>query len=164
MKICSKCGESKELNEYNSFKYKPKKDGSQKIGVRTYCKKCQYVFTKNFFDKNIGYKKQWRCNNPEKLKEENLRAKPRITKWRIENKDVLKAKKRIYRENNKDAIYANKKIDQEKQIKILSDRYVVGLLSKRTKLNTSEIRKYPELIEAHKLTIKIKRLCKTSNS
>lgn len=100
MKVCSKCNENKSIDSYNTYKYKPKNDGSQTLSVRSYCKVCQYVFTKKFFDKNQGYKKQWRLKNPEKVKSENLRANPRTDRWRIENKEVLKIKKAIYKKKN----------------------------------------------------------------
>lgn len=163
-KKCSKCSEVKSVDDYSKYKFKPKKDGTQKIGVRSYCNKCKNQMTRDWFNKNKDYKKQWRKENPEKVKNENLKAKPRTDKWRVENKDKIKAKKRDYRLKNKDKIKANRPIEDAKARKELQDCYVINQITKRSKLTAKEVRQYPELIKTKRLIIKTKRLCKTSQN
>lgn len=163
-KICTKCNEVTSIDNFSRYKYKPKKDGTQKIGIRTYCNKCKNQMTKNWFEKNKGYKKKWRKENPEKAKEENLRAKPRTDKWRKENKKELKIKRARYRLKNIEHIKSKKPIEQKKAREELQDNYVISQITKRTKLTSKEVRKYPELIEAKRIIIKTKRLCRTSQN
>jgi hypothetical protein len=164
IKICTKCDKVKNIDNYSKYKYKPKKDGTQKIGIRSYCDKCKNQMTKDWFDKNKDYKKQWRKENPEKLKEQNIRAKPRTDKWRKENKEKLKSKKAKYRLKNIEHIKAKKTIEGKKAREELQDNYVISQITKRCKLTSKEVRKYPELIETKRLIIKTKRLCKTSQN
>jgi len=49
---------------------------------------------------------------------------------------------------------------QKKNIFEISDTYVIAELKRGTTLTTKDIRKFPELIEAKRQTIKNKRLCK----
>jgi hypothetical protein len=163
-KICTKCKEKKSIDDYSKYKYKPKKDGTQKIGIRTYCNKCKNQMTKKWFYKNEGYKKQWRKENPKKVKEENLKAKPRIDKWRKENKKELKVKKAKYRLKNIEYIKSKKPIEDKKAREELQDNYVISQITKRSNLTSKEVRKYPELIEAKRIIIKTKRLCRTSQN
>ena len=44
---------------------------------------------------------------------------------------------------------------------LLSDSYVADCICNRSTLKRNDIKKYPELIEARRLIIKTKRLCKT---
>jgi hypothetical protein len=73
-KICTKCKESKSISNYSKYKYKPRKDGTQKIAFRPHCNDCKNKMTKNWFDNNEGYKKQWRKENPNKVKQENKKG------------------------------------------------------------------------------------------
>jgi hypothetical protein len=161
-KQCTKCNEVKSINDYSKYKFKRKKDGTQKIGIRSYCNKCKNQMTKDWFDKNKGYKNKWRKENPEKVRQENLRAKPRVNKWRHDNKKVLKLKSRDWRLKNKDLIKKRKPIEGRKAIKELQDCYVIGRITRDSKLTAKKIRQYPELIEAKRIIIKTKRLCRTS--
>jgi putative lipase involved disintegration of autophagic bodies len=164
LKKCSKCFKEKKTSEFNSYKYKPKADCSQSIGIRRYCKECQYNYSKKFINENEGYKKQWRIKNPDKVKEENLRAKPRTDKWRLENKEILKIKKAEYKQKNKKRISELNKKESKQKREILSDRYVVSLITKRSSLRAEEIKNNKDLIEVKRLIIKTKRLCKTSQN
>mgnify|MGYP003652087023 CR=1 FL=1 len=163
-KKCTKCNEIKSINDYSKYKFKPRKDGTQKIGIRSYCNKCKNQMTKDWFDKNKGYKKKWRKENPDKVRQENLNAKPRTDKWRKENKYTLKIKKREYRLKNIDYIKKNKPIEARKARKELQDCYVIGRITRDSNLKASDIRKHPELIEAKRIIIKTKRLWRTSQN
>lgn len=163
-KVCTKCNKVKSIDCYSKYKYKPKKDGTQKTGIRSYCNKCKNQMTKDWFDKNKDYKKQWRKENPEKVKQQNLRAKPRTDKWRKENKKVLKVKKAKYRLKNIEHIKSKKPIEYKKAIEELQDCYVITQITKRSNLTSKEIRNHPELIEAKRIIIKTKRLCRTSQN
>jgi hypothetical protein len=161
-RVCSKCSEYKSIDNYNIYKFKPKADGTQKLAIRKYCKDCQYKFTKKFFAENENYKKEWRLKNPDKVINENLRAKPRTDKWRLENKDILKIKKREYKKKNIIHIAEQNKKEAQKTRDLLTDRYVVSQITKRSSLKAEDIKENKELIEVKRLIIKTKRLWKTS--
>jgi hypothetical protein len=163
-KVCSKCGVQKLNDEYSKYFYKPKKDGTKKIGIRTYCNSCKNKMVKDWFEINNDYKKEYRKRNPEKLKEENLRAKPRTEKWRLENKDILKIKKIEYKKKNIIHIAELNKKEAQKTRDLLTDRYVVSQITKRSSLKAEDIKENKELIEVKRLIIKTKRLWKTSRN
>jgi len=161
-RVCSKCNDNKSIDNYNTYKLKPKKNGTQNISTRSYCKQCQYNYTKKFFEENKKYKKEWRLKNPEKVKAENLKAKARTDKWRLENKDILKIKKREYRKKNIEHIKEQKYKESQKTRDLLTDRYIVSQITKRSSLKAQDIKENKELIEVKRLIIKTKRLWKTS--
>ena len=130
-KTCTKCKIIKSINNYSKYKYKPKKDGTQKTAIRAHCNDCKNEMTKNWFNNNKGYKKQWRKENPNKVKQENKKRQNKHNKWHQKERDKLK------------------------------DSYVVKLITKRSSLTAETVRKHPELIEVKKIIIKTKRLCKT---
>ena len=109
MKICIKCKEEKELNEF--YKNKANKDGHSGK-----CKYCTKIDVKNYREENLDLVKErvknYRENNKESQKEyskswreENKEYKSKKDQeYRENNKDILKEKKRKWREENKDAI------------------------------------------------------------
>jgi|TARA_R110000851_G_scaffold315820_1_gene478584 uncharacterized protein (UPF0262 family) len=133
-RICVKCNEVKSIDNYSKYKYKPKKDGTQKIALRKYCNNCKNKITKDWFDKNKDYKKKWRKEKPERVKQENRKRQKKHNKWSQKSRDKL------------------------------TDSYVIGQITKRSILTAEIVRKIPELIEAKKIIIKTKRLCKTSQN
>lgn len=163
-KVCSKCGVQKSNDEYSKYFYKPKKDGTKKIGIRTYCNSCKNKMVKDWFEINNDYKKEYRKRNPEKLKEENLRAKKRIKEWTEKNAEILKEKKKIYKLNNIEKVRESNKKLEKKWAEELTDTYVIRQIVKRSNLKAEQIRCNPELIEIKRLIIKTKRLCKTSQN
>ena len=79
--------------------------------------------------------------------------------WKINNKDKIKA----YKSQNKDkAIIQNKK-DKAKARENLSDWYVITLFKKQTGASTADIKQNPELLEAFKDKIRLKRMLKQFN-
>jgi len=76
-KVCTKCGEEKEVVEFP-------KDRSCKFGVSSRCKGCARSYSKIWHEENrkerLEYKKRWRKENREKI----LEGKK---KWRQENPD-----------------------------------------------------------------------------
>jgi hypothetical protein len=163
-KICSKCSEKKNIENYSLYKNKQKLDGTQTVSIRSYCKVCQSDYVKKFFDKNKDYKKEWRLKNPDKVIQENLKAKPRTDKWRLENKEILKIKKREYKKKNIIHITEQNKKEAQKTRDLLTDRYVVSQITKRSSLKAKDIKENKELIEVKRLIIKTKRLWKISQN
>lgn len=91
MKTCSKCGESKDDNAFNT------RDKNKNI-LRKECKKCASRLHKDHYIKNsekikkrVSYYKQ---QNPEKIKE-------RVKKYYEKNKEELYAISRKYKEEHK---------------------------------------------------------------
>ena len=74
-KVCGKCGEWKPLEEYNKRK-------RGKYGRQSECRECQKE-----------YKKQWRCDNKERIKEHRKQ-------WVQNNKEHIEEYQKQWRENN----------------------------------------------------------------
>ena len=104
------------------------------------------------------YRKKYKLLNRERNNElEKIRRK--------NNPEKFKLNKKNYRNRNpeKDKDYARKnpeifRLKSKEGREQLTDSYVAGRLAYKTNLTCSEIRKYPELIEARRLIIKTKRL------
>ena len=163
-KVCTKCNIEKTIDGFSEYFFKPKKDGTKKKSIRNICKECYNKRSKEFFQENPNYKKDWRKNNPEKVKAENLRAKPRTDKWRAENKLHLTIKKREYGLKNKQHI-RNKKNEFSKQSREnLTDCYVRSVLAKRSNLKSIDFYGESQLIELKKIQLKLRRLCRISQN
>jgi hypothetical protein len=87
-KICKKCGVEKLLCEFV-------KDKTKKNGTRNVCKICNNITNKES-------SKKYRENNPEKLKETQL-------KYRGKNREVMAERTRKYRENNPEKVKEQQK-------------------------------------------------------
>ena len=74
-KVCGKCGVWKPLEEYNKRK-------RGKYGRQSECRECQKE-----------YKKQWRCDNKERIKEHRKQ-------WVQNNKEHIEEYQKQWRENN----------------------------------------------------------------
>ena len=84
-KRCSKCGDIKEIIEFNKQK-------KGKYGVRSYCRECQKKQQKKWRKKNPEYDRQWYKRNTEHKKESTK-------KWRENN-----SKRKTAHENNRRAM------------------------------------------------------------
>ena len=166
VKICTKCGEGKPISEYKNILIKARIDGTRKPAQRSSCKACDNKTTQDWLKRQDEYKKKWRAKNPEKIRQENLRAKSRTDKWREDNKEELKIRKSEYRKRpeSKQKKNAWSRADGRKKISELSDTYVIQKIRRGTGIKCETIRQYPELIETKRLIIQTKRLCKTSSN
>lgn len=90
MKICSKCNQEKELNEFYSSK-------SCKEGIMRMCKKCHNTLSAN----NKNYRKKYK-KNKQYVKEYNK-------KWKLKNTDYHKQ----WYQNNKNKINKYQKLKKE---------------------------------------------------
>lgn len=116
-KICSKCGLSKPLGEFN-------KSNIFKDGHRSKCKACRKIYREENKEKIAKRKKEYREENKEKVvarekkryennkeiileRAKNYRKnnKENIEIWRENNKEKLKEYDKKYRKNNKRAAY-----------------------------------------------------------
>jgi hypothetical protein len=120
-KICNKCEEVKEINNF----YK----NSKNDGYRSICKRCHNEKTKIYRiinkDTIKQSKKNWRKNNidsileNDKLKRDNLTIDEKVKiseynkKWRESNKEIEKVKKQDYYKENKDVFLLKAKIYRE---------------------------------------------------
>lgn len=119
-KQCGKCGEIKNIEEFN-------KDKGKKDGLRTQCKLCDKNSNKKYYTENKNelcekakinydnnkekkkeYQKEYKANNKEKVKETNKKYreshKKEIRKWYEENPNKVKEWKKIYYEHNKEKV------------------------------------------------------------
>lgn len=121
--------------------------------------------------KNIAYKKAYYERTKQGRYE---RIKHNIYKWRERHPEKYKQIKQEYYKDNKHKILERQKISYQKHIskrhasekrhsEELSDRYIKKHLLKLG-YTRKQIRKYPELLETHRILIKTKRLCKTSKN
>ena len=111
--------------------------------------------------KRKEWRKEYKKQNRDKIREQE-RERRRL------NPEKYNIRKQNYRKRNpeKDKEYSKKhpEIARRKSARereLLTDNYIAGRLTCKTNMSCSEIRNYPELIEAKRLIIKTKRLCKT---
>lgn len=169
VKICSKCGIEKELNMFA-------KNKKARSGFGGTCKECRNKLYKPTPEKTKQYKKTYKSKYPDKAKEyarkrrevngEEIRLKKRLRrknnpekrraderKFRLNHPDYKKRKDKRYRLKNKNQL-------REKRVTNLPYNYIKDSL-KRSGFELEQIKNNPELIEVRRITIKIKRLCKT---
>lgn len=86
MKVCTKCGEAKSINEFH-------KDSSKNDGLRVHCKVCVLNSNKN-----------WRLNNchyeSERYRADKKAARARNDSWRAANPDKVKHNRNSWRRSN----------------------------------------------------------------
>lgn len=145
------CRECKTEKPFDFFAKKKK----GKHGINTICKKCANNKCK------VAY-----LNNPEMYKEIRIKKNPEKLKvlhknWVKKNPEKVKILTARYYEKNKEEVIKRNMVFARKYIDTLSDIYVAEKL-KRQGFTKNEILQYPELVEVKRLTIKIQRLCKTS--
>jgi hypothetical protein len=139
-KVCSKCGEWKELSEYYNRK-------STKSGKMAWCKKCdkkkckQYRatsgYTKKYYEANIEHIKEYREENKEKIKQWFENNKEHIKEYREENKENRKEYfKQRYEKNKKDNIEKIKSIVKIKELKKLP---IYGYVYKIENIRTGKV-------------------------
>lgn len=165
-KICTKCKLELPVTAFH-------KDKRAKDGLSFWCKECTKKYMKEHYKNNsekiLASCAKWRENNPEKLAEYYKKNSKRMyavqVEYRKNNPEKTRAKGVNYRKNNLEKVRAtearNRKKNIEKNrarstasIKDLSNAYV----AKKLGFKVSEIP--PELIEAKRLNLKIKRKLK----
>jgi hypothetical protein len=144
-KICSKCEEEKELKEYYS-----------KMGA---CKTCRNKQIKEYKEKNKEQiKEKYKERNKKYIKEYQTKHKKQISKnhkkYRDNHKEQIKESGKIYTLNHKEQINEFQKKWDKKQRINLSDKYIISQL----RIPTNVLKQYPELIEAKRIHIQIKRI------
>lgn len=132
--------------------------------------------TVSWYEYKLKYDKKWRKKNKEKIakrkekkkqywdkymlkygkkyynehKEEKLkRGKPIQKKWRIKNRIRLKKKHKQYRIDNINTIRNREK----RRVVELTDGYIAEVLG----IKLDDIKKYPQLIEAKRIQLKLHR-------
>ena len=90
MKVCSKCKESKGLEEFN-------KNSKAKDGLRSQCKDCEKEYEQNNKEKIAERKKKYNQKNKVEIAKRNK-------DWRLKNRPELLEKKKQYYEKNKEKI------------------------------------------------------------
>jgi hypothetical protein len=107
-KVCNKCNLEKDICEFGKLK-------SSRDGYRYFCKKCRNNIEKTYEGSNVyERKKKWRNNNKEKIKNHYQETKQTILdyqkKYREENLDKIKERKKKYYNINKKEILNKNKI------------------------------------------------------
>jgi len=92
-KVCSKCGETKPVNEFHKLKH-------GKYGVRTACKVCSKAYSAKYYAENVEKERsrmaKWRSENAEK----HLAC---VKKWQRANPDRKRAYNQRRRANKRNA-------------------------------------------------------------
>ena len=134
MITCAKCGESKDISCFHI-------DNNLKKGVKSRCKICAH---NDYYENKEIYKKRNR-------------------KWRLDNPEKVALVHREYRMRNKDYCKTLSRNAKLRKTESLTDYYIKHQLHKKGYTN-DQLQQNPELINIQRLTIQIKRLCKTSKS
>lgn len=143
-KICTKCGEVKELDLFHA-------DKSRKDGKYSQCKECKREAARKWRlenpEKVREHDRKWRLENPEKVREihsewrlenrEKVKKKGReaARKWRRENLEKARENSRKWHLENLEKVTEHKR----KSRRELKTDYVKGLLRNEFKIPTSEI-------------------------
>jgi hypothetical protein len=104
MKKCTKCKVEKQLDQFCKRK-------NYKDGLSSWCKKCNSIQTKEWYDKNkekankytTEYLKTWKPQNEERVKEY-------MKMYNQENKDPIKEKQKLYFQENQQHITEKNKL------------------------------------------------------
>lgn len=159
MKICTCCKNKKDLS---CFLWKTSKGCTWIEGK---CKDCQAEERKIKYHSNLELSREKSRNNGKRFyhrHRETLLEKNKEIRKQPDNHIILHQRK-YYKDNEEKIKKQSKPIKRksyEKQRDSLSDSYVINGLINKTKLKKEDILKYPELIEAKRLIIKIIRLTK----
>jgi hypothetical protein len=130
-KVCPLCQIKKPVSEFG--KYFSSQRGKERL--QNYCKACE--------------PKEKTKRSKEYYGRKSDKVKSYQQKYRLENKELIRPKKRAF----------NKKYRQE-----IHDLYVIDQIRQTTGLTASDIRQHPDLIEAERLRIKINRTIKTKQN
>jgi len=159
-KVCSKCNNLLSVDNFNYKKYKLK-DNTITLYLRSVCKICSNIYKSNYYQKN---KKELIIKQNIYYHKNQESVKKIIKKWRLENIDKFKECQKKYKINNPEKIKIIAKRRDKKAVIQLSDTYIINKITSNTTLKANIIRQYPELIEAKRLQILTKRICKTSQN
>ena len=134
-KICPICNEVKTLDNFYRYYNKP----TNKFMHTTYCDPCAKI------KRSVTHRRRYLKNR--------LQVLIKVKKYRQENAEKI----REYEARNKDRIKKTKSEYKKKYVKNLATPYVAALIAQRKKCSVKEVYKSPELIEAYKNRIIIKR-------
>lgn len=145
-KKCNKCNKNRLIKFFRTV--------SQKNGkycyLRKCCKKCEYEEVL-----------KWRLEHPEKYKEQKKRAykynKEYHLEYRKQNRDKLILKSNKYYKKNRVKLLNNQSIIRKIKTNNLTDYYIIHSLKSNSTLTSKQIRETPNLIEAQRIILKIKR-------
>lgn len=158
MKVCSRC--QIEQDDPNFRKRKDKRDG--RVYLNNTCKKCDAELQRTYYNsvkENHDFKKKnrkrandWRESLGDKYAE--------ITKKRRQSKTYKKSMSN-YRKKNKAKIYEQEKVTKNryhaKHRDNVTDEYVSRQLINQDVATRESLKLHPELIEAKRIQILIKR-------
>ena len=114
-KTCTKCGETKPLEEFH-------KDRTKKDGLQSYCKECAREKARKWYaansERHIGNVLKWKKANPERRREydrkwreanaeyDREQGRERNRKWREANPERHREALRKWKEANPDRVHA----------------------------------------------------------
>ena len=102
MKTCTKCGETKPLDDFH-------RDQSKADGRNTWCRECAAEYRRRYYEENrdkaLERQRRYREENRDKVRECQRR-------WREENRDKVLERQRRWREENRDYRRALNRADQ----------------------------------------------------
>ena len=148
VKTCAKCGETKQAGQFRTR--------------RATCKPCQAEYDRQYYAENRDKAREYRTENRDKIAE-------RQRQYRAENRDKIAERHRQYRAENRDKIAERQhQYRAENRDKIaeyhrqysaaLTDALVASRITDGTNLTRADIP--PELLEAKRLQLKLKRLAR----
>ena len=133
VKTCAKCGETKQAGQFRTR--------------RATCKPCQAEYDRQYYAENRDKAREYRTENRDKIAE-------RQRQYRAENRDKIAEYHLQYYSENRD-----KKAEYLRQYRAaLPDACVAQEIKRGTTLTRADIP--PELLEAKRLQLKLKRLAR----
>lgn len=105
-KVCTKCGESKSVDDFN-------KDKSTKDNLQSKCKLCQKKYRLANKDKLMEIQRNWRKNNPDKVKKYYDNSKDYQKEYYEINKEKKSIQNKNYYEQNKNELQVKQKVYNE---------------------------------------------------
>lgn len=129
-------------------------------------------------EKQKERQRKWRQENKEKIRNYNktyfkekynnsdykIKESIRKKEYREKNINKILLKEKEKREKNRIFIRNNANKYSINRISLLKDSYIIDKIIRGTTLKPNIIKQYPELIEAKRLQILTKRLCRTSQN
>ena len=143
MKVCTICHIEKGLDEFHLCK-------KGKMNRKSKCKECVKSETKEYYQKNIDYYKNYRENNKDSIRKRQktwvtsneTKVQDRLRNWRKQNQEKILKWKEINSDKLKDysRVYTKKRRQTDELFKLssnLRNRLNIYLRSKKIKKNNS---------------------------
>ena len=165
-KVCTRCKKEKNSTQFRKrYKYKLFKKYYYRNPT---CRQCEAELTREYYNANKHDEKfkQKNINNANRYWEENRESVLLKLKRKRETPEYQKYR-REYDKKNRARIKSLQKVRSKKwhdnSRDNLTDGYIISKLIQKSGITKEEVLQHPELIEAYRANIKLKRLISKKN-